>query len=55
MGVRNTLCGMKALTVSSVANACSEKYFKEAQKKQKAYNQWVIRYEKAYNRAKQKK
>ena len=52
MGVRNTLCGMKALTVSSIANACSEKYFKEAQKKQKAYNQWVKRYEKAYNEAK---
>ncbi|HEY9129210.1 MAG TPA: hypothetical protein VIN02_05185 [Sulfurovum sp.] len=48
MGIRNSLCGMKALTVSSIANACSEKYFKEAQKKQKAYNQWVSRYEKAY-------
>lgn len=51
MGVRNTLCGMKALTVSAIANACSEKYFKEAQKKQKAYNQWIIRYEKAYHKA----
>lgn len=51
LGVRNTLCGMKALAVSTVANACSEKYFKEAQKKQKTYNQWVDRYEKAYNEA----
>lgn len=54
LGVRNTLCGIKALAVTTVANACSEKYFNEAQKKQKAYNQWVIRYENAYNRAKQK-
>lgn len=53
MGVRNTLCGMKALAVSSIANACSEIYFAEAQKKQKAYNKWVIRYEKAYYKAKQ--
>lgn len=52
MGVRNTLCGLKALTVSTVANACAEKYFKQAQKKQKAYNQWIKRYEKAYLKAK---
>ena len=51
MGVRNTLCGMKAWAVSSIANACSEKYFKEAQKKQKAYMKWVTRYEKAYLKA----
>jgi len=53
MGTRNTLCGIKALAVAAIANACSEKYFKEAQKKQKAYNQWVKRYEKAYLKAKQ--
>jgi hypothetical protein len=52
MGVRNTLCGMKALSVSSIANACSRKYFKEAQKKQRAYNRWIDRYEKAYHKAK---
>lgn len=55
MGIRNTLCGMKALAVSTIANACSEKYFAEAQKKQKAYNQWVKRYEEAYLKAKQNK
>lgn len=52
MGTRNAICGMKALTISSAANACAEKYFEAAQKKQKAYNQWVIRYEQAYRSAK---
>ena len=52
MGTRNAICGMKALTISSAANACAEKYFAEAQRKQKAYNQWVIDYEKAYLKAK---
>ena len=52
MGTRNTLCGIKALTVSAAANACAEKYFAAAQRKQKAYNQWVIRYEKAFMEAK---
>ncbi len=52
MGTRNAICGMKALTISSAANACSEKYFEAAQKKQKVYNQWVIRYEQAYMKAK---
>lgn len=55
MGIRNTLCGMKALSVTTIANACSEKYFAEAQKRQKAYNQWVKRYEEAYLRAKRNK
>jgi len=55
MGVRNALCGIKALAVTTIANACSEKYFAEAQKKQKAYNQWVKRYEEAYLKAKQNK
>jgi hypothetical protein len=54
MGIRNTLCGMKALTVSTIANACSEKYFKEAQKKQKAYNRWIKKYEEAYYKASRK-
>lgn len=52
MGMKNAFCGFKGLTVSSAANACADKYFAEAQKKQKAYNQWVINYEKAYIRAK---
>ena len=47
MGSRNVVCGIKALSVSAVANACAEKYFAQSQKKQKAYNHWVARYEKA--------
>ncbi|GIU00015.1 hypothetical protein TSL6_05210 [Sulfurovum sp. TSL6] len=54
MGTRNAICGMKALTISTAANACAEKYFAEAQRKQKAYLQWVINYEKAFNRAQRK-
>jgi hypothetical protein len=54
MGMKNAFCGFKGLTVSSAANACAEKYFAEAQRKQKAYNQWVKRYEEAYLKAKQK-
>ncbi len=54
MGMKNAFCGFKGLTVSSAANACAEKYFAEAQRKQKAYNQWIIRYEEAYMRAKRK-
>jgi hypothetical protein len=52
MGMKNAFCGFKGLTVSSAANACAEKYFAEAQRKQKAYNQWVANYEKAYIKAK---
>ncbi len=52
IGMKNTFCGFKGLTVSSAANACAERYFAEAQRKQKAYNQWVIKYEKAYIKAK---
>lgn len=52
MGTRNAICGMKALTISTAANACAEKYFAQAQRKQKAYNQWIIKYEKAYMKAK---
>lgn len=52
MGGKNAFCGFKGLTVSAAANACSEKYFTHAQRKQRAYNQWVMRYEKEYNRAK---
>lgn len=52
MGTRNAICGIKALTISSAANACAEKYFAQAQRKQKAYNQWIIKYEKAYMNAK---
>jgi hypothetical protein len=55
MGTKNAFCGFKGLTVSSAANACADKYFAEAQRKQKAYNQWVMRYEEAYLKAKQKK
>jgi len=52
MGSKNAFCGFKALTVSAAANACAEKYFAQAQRKQKAYNQWVVRYEKAFMKAK---
>ncbi len=55
MGSRDAVCGIKALIVSAAANACAEKYFAEAQRKQKAYNQWVIRYEEAFKNAQQKK
>lgn len=55
MGMKNAFCGFKGLTVSSAANACADKYFAAAQKKQKAYNQWVKRYEESYLKAKQKK
>jgi hypothetical protein len=54
MGTRNAICGMKALTISTAANACAEKYFAQAQRKQKAYNQWVMNYEKAFIRAHRK-
>lgn len=54
MGMKNAFCGFKGLTVSSAANACADKYFAEAQRKQRAYNQWVKRYEEAYLQAKQK-
>lgn len=54
MGTKNAFCGMKALAVSTGANTCAEKYFNRAQKRQKAYNAWVERYEKSYLEAKQK-
>ena len=55
LGTKNAFCGIKALAVSTGANSCAEKYFEKAQRRQKAYNQWVSRYEKAYFEAKQKK
>jgi len=55
MGTKNAFCGIKALAVSTGANSCAEKYFEKAQRRQKAYTQWVSRYEKAYLQAKQKK
>ncbi len=55
MGSRNAFCGLKAFGIATGANACAEKYFKKAQKKQKAYNAWVRSYEKAYNDAKTSK
>ncbi|MEY3090056.1 MAG: hypothetical protein RL113_372 [Pseudomonadota bacterium] len=54
MGTRNSLCGMKAFTISVAANACAEKYFAQAQKKQETYLKWVIKYERAYKAAKAK-
>lgn len=51
MGMKNAFCGFKGLTVSSAANACADKYFAEAQRKQRAYDQWVKRYEEAYLKA----
>ena len=55
MGTKNAFCGIKALAVSTGANSCAEKYFEKAQRRQKEYNAWVSRYEKAYIDAKQKK
>jgi len=47
-GIKNAFCTMKGFWIASGANACARKYFDNAQKKQKAYNRWVERYEKAY-------
>lgn len=55
MGMKNAFCGFKGLTVSSAANGCAEKYFAQAQRKQRAYNQWVMRYEETYLKEKEKK
>lgn len=55
MGTKNAFCGIKALTISTGANSCAQKYFSKAQRQQKAYEQWIIRYEKAYFTEKQKK
>jgi hypothetical protein len=54
MGTKNAFCGIKALTVSTGANSCAEKYFEKAQRRQKEYNAWVLRYEKAYLEANRK-
>lgn len=48
VGTKNAFCSMKSLSVATGANICAQKYFNEAQKKQKAYNNWVREYEKAY-------
>lgn len=53
LGMKNAFCGIKGFSVATAANACARKYFDNAQKKQKAYNQWVQRYVKAYREAKQ--
>ena len=53
MGMKNTFCGMKGFWVATGANACARRYFAHAQKKQRAYNLWIQRYEKAYREAKQ--
>jgi len=52
LGMKNAFCGIKGLGVSAGANACARRYFSHSQKKQKAYMQWVTRYEKAYFEAK---
>lgn len=52
LGIKNAFCGMKGFLVASAANACARRYFANAQKKQRAYNLWVQRYEKAYLEAK---
>lgn len=52
LGMKNSFCGMKSLLVATGANACAQKYFADAQKKQKAYSQWVQRYIKAYREQK---
>lgn len=49
MGMKNAFCGIKGFGIATGANACARRYFSQAQKKQKAYNQWVMRYEKAYS------
>lgn len=52
LGMKNTFCGMKGFWVATGANACARRYFEHAQKKQRAYNQWIQRYEKAYKKEK---
>lgn len=54
LGMKNAFCTMKGFMVASGANACSRRYFANAQKKQRAYNRWVERYENAYNALKEK-
>lgn len=53
LGMKNAFCGMKGFLVASAANACARRYFAHAQKKQRAYNLWVQRYEKAYQEVKE--
>jgi len=53
-GSKNAFCNMKSLAVATGANICARKYFREAQKKQKAYNNWVRKYERSYLDAKLK-
>ncbi|MEA2047667.1 MAG: hypothetical protein U9O64_04380 [Campylobacterota bacterium] len=52
LGVKNAFCGFKGLSVATGANACARRYFAHAQKKQKAYMQWIERYLQAYKNAK---
>jgi len=54
MGMKNAFCSMKSFSVATGATACARRYFANAQKKQKAYNVWVKRYEEAYTKVKQK-
>ena len=55
LGTKNAFCGFKAFAVSTGANSCAQKYFDQAQREQMLYEQWIIRYEKSYLKAKQKK
>lgn len=52
-GSKNAFCNMKSLAVATGANICARKYFRESQKKQKAYNKWVKEYESTYLDTKQ--
>jgi hypothetical protein len=54
MGSKNAFCGFKGLIISIGANSCAKKYFDKAQRQQKMYIQWVTKYEKEYNKEKDK-
>lgn len=51
MGTKNAFCNLKALIIATGANSCAEEYFSHSQREQKAYIQWVRRYEHAYKNA----
>jgi len=52
LGSKNAFCGFKAFAVATGADSCAQKYFDQAQREQRIYEQWIERYEKAYLKAK---
>ncbi|CAA6828202.1 MAG: Unknown protein [uncultured Sulfurovum sp.] len=51
MGTKNAFCNVKALSIATGANSCAEEYFSHSQREQKAYMQWVRKYEHTYRNA----